>query len=381
LRERAPAGEVRGRVPGARARGHGQHQRPQPGVGTDDVGGRERIAEHLVDRVQQLPHLGVGGRRVGVGHRAVDRLVGQPQIDQPVGLRQSEDVARPRSGQRHRQRRGRRPEPVTAHDQVRAPRRLQADAWCEPLRPDTGGVHHHPRPQRHRLRAVDDRVHVGAVDRGHRRAGQDPRAVRRGGAADRDHQPGVVHQLPVPEDDTTATGPDGGDEAGHVVRTHPVGRRQRPSAAGHGQPDGVAEAPTARGEGRHVAAGLVGHEEGELPHEVRRRRPHEDGAFAGALPRQPDLAVRQVPQPAVDELRRPSAGAGREVGALQQHHRQTPTSRVQRDPGAGHPAAHDDDVDLRAGQALEGGCTSCRGERPGKGGGHRDRSGEGTGRL
>ena len=84
------------------------------------------------------------------------------------------------------------------------------------------------------------------------------------------------------------------------------------------------------------------------------RPAHEDGALAGALPRQPDLAVRQVAQPAVHELRRPPAGARGEVGALQQHDGQPAARGVQRHARAGHPAAHDDDVDLGARRGRPG---------------------------
>ena len=224
-------------------------------------------------------------------------------------------------------------------------------------------------------------MHVGAVDRGHRGPGQHARAERRGGAGEGDHEPGVVHQLRVPEDDAPATGAHGGNQPGDLVGGHPPGRRQRAPPTGHRHPDGVPEPAPGRGEGGDVSAGLVRHEERQPPDQVRRGRPHEDGAFAGALPGQADLAVGQVTQAAVHELGGPPAGARGEVGALQQDDGEPAARGVQRDSRAGHPSAHDDDVDGCPRDVGQCSRPPLGGQRAGQDGGHHDRSGADTGRL
>ena len=74
---RVPAGEVGGAASsGARVE---VEQRTQPGVGPDHVVAAQRLAQHRADDREQEVDLGV--RRHGhVGHRAVGRLVGEPDV-------------------------------------------------------------------------------------------------------------------------------------------------------------------------------------------------------------------------------------------------------------------------------------------------------------
>jgi hypothetical protein len=222
-------------------------------------------------------------------------------------------------------------------------------------------------------------VHRRAVDAGDRHPGEHPGAERGRGAGQRHHQPGVIDELPVPEDDAAAPRPQPGHHPGGVRGRHAGRPRQRASAAGHRHPDGVPESPAQRGQRAHVPAGLVGHQEGQRPGEVRRRRPHQDGALAGALPGQAELAVGEVPEPAVHQLRRPPAGPGRQVGPLAQRHGEPPRGGVQRHARAGHPAADDQDVDAALGQDLQ--VRGPPGERQPAGPGHDVGGASGTGRL
>jgi len=214
-------------------------------------------------------------------------------------------------------------------------------------------------------------VHVGAVHRADRRPGHHPRPARGRRPREGDHQPGVVGQLPVPEDDPAAPAAHARRRPGHLGGVHPPGRRQRAPATGHRGADGVPEPTAHPGQRGSAPARGVGHEEGQRTHQVRCGRAHEDGALAGALPRQPQLAVGQVAQPAVHQLGRPPAGARGEVGALQQHDRQPAGGRLEGHAGAGHPAPDDHHVDLGSGDGVEVRGPPGRGESGGSGAGHR----------
>ena len=95
---------------------------------------------------------------------------------------------------------------------------------------------------------------------------------------------------------------------------------------------------------------------------------HQDPAFDRAAPGDPDVAGRQIAQPAVYQLGAPSTGAERQVVLVDQHHAQASRGRVQRDAGPGDAAADHDDVGGRAvgqrgqiggaARGIEGGRTS-----------------------
>ena len=92
-------GVLAGQVGGVVGRALGGQQRAQPGVGADHVGPGERRLEGRAHRVEQEVDLGLG-RDGDVGHLAVGRLVGQPDVHQAVGLGQGEHepVQRARHG-------------------------------------------------------------------------------------------------------------------------------------------------------------------------------------------------------------------------------------------------------------------------------------------
>ena len=284
------------------------------------------------------------------GTGPLDRLVGEPEVDQPVGLRQREDVRATAS------RAAARSAPRTASRAA-----TPGTTRCEPregtsrmrrrqlLRPHPRGVDHHAGAERERLALGQAHVHV---------ARRRPRSPPRRSAPARRTPPPSGPAPPPAGRRRRAGRPRRRRRPARRARRAPAGttssadtRRvdgSEPRPPGTEQPHGVAQPAARRGQRGHVPAGDVGHEERQRPDQVRRGRPHEDGALAGALPRQADLAVRQVAQPAVHELRRPAAGARGEVGALQQDDGEPAARGVERDPGAGHPAAHDDDVDRGA---------------------------------
>ena len=84
--------------------------------------------------------------------------------------------------------------------------------------------------------------------------------------------------------------------------------------------------------------------------EVRRQVDHQL-ALEQRLADQPEVEVLQVAEPAVDHLRGAARGALRVVAALDQRHRVAARGGVERDAGAGDPAADHDDVEL-VGRAL-----------------------------
>ena len=94
----------------------------------------------------------------------------------------------------------------------------------------------------------------------------------------------------------------------------------------------------------HAAVGEHGYEERQHAHEVRRVL-ERALAFVERLVDQPELALLEVAEPAVHQLRALGAGAGREVVALDQRGAQPPAGRVERDPGAGDAATDDQDVE------------------------------------
>jgi hypothetical protein len=106
--------------------------------------------------------------------------------------------------------------------------------------------------------------------------------------------------------------------------------------------------------GDHAApTGEHGEQEREDLHEVR-RVVQEALALVEGLVHEVDLALLQVPEAAVGELRRLGRGARREVVALHESGAQTPRRGIERHPGAGDAGAHHQHVERVVGQAPEG---------------------------
>ncbi len=99
-----------------------------------------------------------------------------------------------------------------------------------------------------------------------------------------------------------------------------------------------------------VAAGR--NEEGQAIDEVRGNA-HQDAALDERLAHLPDLALLQVADPAVDELRGGGRGGAAEVAAFDERDRETAQRRVPRGEGAGDPPADDDQIEAAAGETAE----------------------------
>ena len=76
-------------------------------------------------------------------------------------------------------------------------------------------------------------------------------------------------------------------------------------------------------------------------------------AFVERLVDEAELALLQVAEPAVHELRALGAGAGREVVALDQRGAQAPAGGVERHAGAGDAATDDQDVEAFLAESLQ----------------------------
>ena len=102
----------------------------------------------------------------------------------------------------------------------------------------------------------------------------------------------------------------------------------------------------------HASAREHGYEERQHAHEVWRVL-ERALAFVERLVDQPELALLQVAEAAVHQLRALGAGAGREVVALDQRGAQTPAGGVERDPGAGDASTDDQDVEAFLTESLQ----------------------------
>src|SRR6185503_16844929 len=88
-------------------------------------------------------------------------------------------------------------------------------------------------------------------------------------------------------------------------------------------------------------------------HEVRREPDHEL-ALEQRLPHVAEVEVLQVAKSAVDELARASRRARGEVGLLDERDRVAAGGGVERDAGAGDPAADDDEIEALRTQGGDG---------------------------
>ena len=205
------------------------------------------------------------------------------------------------------------------------------------------------------VQAVDG-VDAVLAQAGHLGVGQHPRAVRGGRAGDGDDQPRVVLELAVPAQQRAAQPgrPQRGREPARLERAHAPRRRQRAAARARGGAQPVAD-PQAEHRSSRPCGGRSRRRAGSGTGAGRTRcgatvRISVARSTADSQAR-PDVAVLEVAQAAVDELRAPAARAVREVAALEQRDRQAAAGGVERDAGAGDAAADDHDVDdLAAGE-------------------------------
>ena len=96
-----------------------------------------------------------------------------------------------------------------------------------------------------------------------------------------------------------------------------------------------------------------GDDERQRPDEVRRQR-GQQLALEQRLADQPEVERLQVAQPAVDELARARGGPARVVALLDERDGVAAARRVERDAGAGDPAADDEHVERLVGERGEG---------------------------
>ena len=85
------------------------------------------------------------------------------------------------------------------------------------------------------------------------------------------------------------------------------------------------------------------HQKGQRPDQVR-RQPAERLAFAERLADQPEVEQLEIPETAVNELRRLRRCRRGEVGLLDERHRDATQGQIACDAGAGHATSDDDDV-------------------------------------
>ena len=94
-------------------------------------------------------------------------------------------------------------------------------------------------------------------------------------------------------------------------------------------------------------------QEGDRPDEMRREPVEQQPALGQRLAHQPEVALLQIPQPAVDELARAAGGAGREVARLHERDVQPARGGVERATGPRRTAADHHHVEDLVAQARE----------------------------
>ena len=155
------------------------------------------------------------------------------------------------------------------------------------------------------------------------------------------HQPGVVG-LTVDVDlraFETGAAQVGRQGVERVRVEAPAGRGRAPERQRVVERDAGAQ----RDEAGALAA-IAREDELDRPTEMRRRR-HEAPSLAQPLEHQRQIAVLQVAQAAVDQLRRVAGGLAGEVAGVDQRHREAAQGRVARDRRAGRAAADDEEVE------------------------------------
>ena len=91
-----------------------------------------------------------------------------------------------------------------------------------------------------------------------------------------------------------------------------------------------------------------------------RREPSQDLAFVCGLAHQRHVALLEIADAAVNQLRAAAARAGGEVVALDERDGEPAESRIARDTGAGDPAADDEQVEPLGRQPREHGLARLR---------------------
>ena len=94
------------------------------------------------------------------------------------------------------------------------------------------------------------------------------------------------------------------------------------------------------------------HHERQRPDQVRRQLDQQP-ALEQRLADEPEVEVLEIAQAAVDEFRGAAAGPRRVVGLLHQRDAEPARGGVERDPGAGDPAADHDHVEALGGKRLD----------------------------
>ena len=98
-------------------------------------------------------------------------------------------------------------------------------------------------------------------------------------------------------------------------------------------------------------------DEPERPHEVRSDDLAERAHLVERLPYEPEVAHAQIPEPAVNELRRCAGSSRCEVVPLDQRDGEAVARCQFRDAGADDPPADDEQVESLRPQPLEAGRT------------------------
>ncbi len=285
-----------------------------------------------------------------VGRLAVDRLVGETEVDQTVGLGEHVEEAGVRAGHGQGQRDAEVGEGVAPHDQMGAPAGAQADVLHQAARPDPGGVD--DGASAHVVRRAAElvaqrRPGAGDLDRTGPRAELGTEPDRRAG--DRGDQAGVVLELAVPRQDPAADpGAEHGREVPALGGRDPARPRQRLAGGAGRDAEPVAGLhPGPEERGLPVSGAVVeGQEEGQCMGQVGCGDLHQDAALDGTLVGDADLAVGEVAQPAVHELAGPSRRPEREVVGVDGEHGQPARHGVEGDAGPGDAEPDDEDVDL-----------------------------------
>lgn len=238
--------------------------------------------------------------------------------------------------------------------------RREREPWGEVVSPHASRVDDRACPHAQLLAGavVDPRLAVGGPE--HPRARHNVGAVAGSRASERDDRSRVVLDRAVPVHEPAAqpalaqTGRQ--QPCGPGIDAARAGEHARGEPAQGAQHVGEAD-PDLRERvldpAADAAVAELWDEERARLHEVRRDPAQQRFAFDRGLPREGDVALREVAQPAVDELRAVAARAAREIARLDECDRQAAGNGVERDAGAGDAAADDEHVDLVFGDVGE----------------------------
>ena len=293
-----------------------------------------------LDRLQQERLLvRVDRRLVGDGPSNGASVI--PIITSPSARGTANTKREDASGQRRVDRRARVADRGGRDEHVRALARAQAHGAAGQLAgPHAGRVDHVAGAELERAPAVRrarrrTRRAVGA-QRARPHVGEDARAMGGGGAGDGEHEPRVVLDLAVPVQQRAAQAAvaEAGREPARLLGADAAGGRQAaarvPAAARSASPR---RRPTSSFDaGAAVDLRAERDQQRQRADQVRRADVHQDRPLARGLPRDADVAVREVAQAAVRELGGPAARALREIAALDERDAQPARGGVERDP-------------------------------------------------